>query len=275
MTFKYYHIAAIILAQYPLSSHGQEVNEYRLQYGLSFGYRSFNLDEVDQRLNYFFDGYVKPDNGSTVLSADIKGRPFKKNPFFLNFRFDFMPVYTRSYSERIPDDPRIFPPSKSGQVDTIYSYDGIYNSTQTKMYFASLQVGTDINLGKLQGSIGCGAILGYLSMNQLQSQINYYKDNQGPYYPSPPQMMGYYYQTQKNIGFIASGSLLYPLRSRLNANISFSFIILDPEVTYEHYTIPVTEGYFGVKDYGFYYPRVLTAQLSGIQVTAGLSYVLF
>jgi hypothetical protein len=276
MALKYYHILIIIFTLSPLISRCQEVNDYRLEYGLSFGYRSYNLDDANRTISFINQNEsIKPDHGSAALSADIKGRPFKTKPFFLNFRFDFLPDNIGNYSQEFNNPVYISQSQKSVPPDTVTGYQVLASSIRTTMFFASMMAGTDISLGRFNASIGCGAVYGFFAMNVLQGHQNFWKLNQGLYYPDKPYFDQESYQTKNNFGFIASGKLSYPLLSRLSANLSFSVILLDPEVTFLNGTIWEQDGYFGLRDFGFYYPRVLTAGLSGIQVTTGLSYILF
>ncbi len=275
MAFKYYHIFIITFAAIPIIANGQGINEYRMEYGFSAGYRSFNLDETNDRVNFFNDGNLKPDHGSSVFSANVKGRPFKKNNLFVNFRFDYLPNDTRNYFAQLSSPPIVLSNPKSAKSDTVYSYDNFNTSTITKMCFASLQVGYDISFNKFMLSLECGAIFGSFFMYQFQNQQTFYKFDQGSYDPGPLNSNIYNYQTKNNFGINASATLTYPLYSRLNADFSFSLEALNPEVTLNNGTLWMPDGYFGVKDFGFYYPRVLTAQLSGIQVSVGLSYILF
>ncbi len=276
MAFRYYHIFMIIFTAIPICSNGQQSNEYRLEYGFSSGYRSFNLDEVNQRINYLNPPEtIKPDHGSAVFSADIKGHPVKSKPFFLNFRVDFLPVDTRNYVQKVLEPPTIIQPP-TGPADTVYSYEKISSAIQTTMYFGSFQIGTDIAIGRFSAGVSCGAVYSALIMNQLQMQQVYSKGYQNKYYLVQNDASRTIYETKNNFGFIASGTVSYPLLSRLSADFSFSAIVLNPEITFNHgNSFVVPDGYFGIKGFGIYYPRELTAALSGVQLTAGLSFILF
>ena len=275
MKFRYCLISLSVLFFYSFQMQGQGINDYRVIYGLSYGYRSFNLDETNARVNFLNDANLKPDRGSSVFSANIKSRPFNNNNFFVSFRFDFVPKNTRKYFAHVNSSPEWLVNSKSGTSDTLYSYDIFNTSTVTKMYFASVQIGYDIPVKKFRLSLACGAVYGSFNMYQFQNDQNFEKFDHGLYYPGQNNTNIYIYQTKNNFGVLSSAVLSYPLYPRLNADFSFSLEIVNPEITFENGSIWVPDGYFGVKDFGFYYPKVLSAQLSGIQVSLGLSYILF
>jgi hypothetical protein len=273
MKIREYHIILILLFLVSAHAKCQQLPEYRIKTTITGGYQTLDLDEVIGRLTFNIKK-LKPYQGSSVFSAGIEGRPFKNKFFFLKFRYDYLPDNIRNYSTYEVDTSMVI---NSGKRDTFYKKTVISVKNTTAIFFLSLQGGVDLTFDKLSFNAGCGLVYGNFSLYQSRSVHQSYKFNGGQYFNNPyeqDQKDYFNYHSKDNFGFITSISLSYKFYRRLQASINFSALVLDPVVTYYDGTIWAEDGHVGFKSFGYYYPRVLTAHLSGIQISAGLVYTI-
>ena len=274
----------------------QNIADYHLLGGFSIGDRYMDMTEVNSRYafiglghiqpdkpgdEYSYNGKVKPFNNSMTFSGFITWKPVRKKGFNVTMQYDYLPVTTRKITVTNTYEINVMG-GKNNEVigiDTIT--DVIPSNSAISIQTISGVIGYDFTVGKVLFNVALGTSYNAFQIAGTSSEVSY-----RTYKPSPnwvldpeyyPESYGIYAKAN-GFGFLVKFSASYSISSRLSAMLQFTthaaeFPIDDSyygksDIWYQN-SIPITSTYsINIIDY-------LSAQLSGIQISGGISYRLF
>jgi hypothetical protein len=270
----------------------QLLPDYRIIIGADIGYRKMDMSEANERYSYWGYGPVKTDkpgekyefkgapvkpfNNSIVYTGYIKVRPFKNYGFFLACKYDYMPparrVETLTHTYTVP----VMKGNTNQQIGTDTVTD--ISSRDTKMTVSSTYVALGYSFAWRKINLEAEMDFSYNTF-VIDGNISGIIYQTGPFYDMPLIYPKEYLLAGKaydyGVSFHVSCSYKIWRRFYVNGKIGYNFADLPIDDFYYHkdywytyHTIPTPFG-------NIYLTNYLSAQLSGFQAEAGISYRIF
>lgn len=248
-----------------ISCNGQSLEDYHLMGGVSAGYKTLSLSDV----NSWYDVYPSYA-GAAAISGYLEAKLFKKNNLTFYIGYDYIPDTKRklNFTATLPTDSFI----SSIKEKQYYVVKGD-NLLQT--HTATFIAGYDLPFRKTIFNLGAGITYNDFQITQVQNATYYASFNGGPYKQTETNTATFTGKGSEP-GFLLKVSARYQLLPKLYASASLlaNFAQI-PLVDGNNKKILLNQSGIYIGSYYINTSTYLNADISGIQANIGLQYVIF
>lgn len=235
--------------------------------GMAIGYRTLNMSDI--REAYALQGfYSRPYNGTPVVSVFAQANPFKKKRAGFILEYSHMPRTIRNNNFTLID---------TFTFSSVKRYDSSVFSSYTvaKLQTASFSITYQLPIKKILLKTAAGISYNVFSMKGDQDYTSYSGTYGDTLTKNTVQVRDKWLNRQKGFGFVCQAGIRYKIYGNLYIHSTLYFHAANIPLKDENgKKIDKSPGYVGFQGAGIYYPRSLSAQLTGIQLSIGLDYTI-